>query len=250
MTSPQLSPEQREQADKIFKEAFKRGQIRVFILGFVVAFAISITAQTAFHLDISPGWAGGLFLPSVFIANVYATRQVRKIGLSQDRTEHLIIPKTAQQFTAKPLDIRSDHTPRDGWIGVGVTLLLIALLAWHQRGGHGYHYLLATSGFFILTVCLLQGAYRVSNPPLLRLDERGVFNGAQHFWPQRAAWSRIRKAELQQVFNYKGEVTVRKLIFRTIRGRDVVVLFPPSNFSIQQLDEIVAQTEARFQGYV
>lgn len=248
MTSPQLSPEQREQADKIYKDAFKRGQMRVFILGFIVAFAISITAQVAFHRDISPGWAGGLFLPSVFIAQSYATRQVRRIGLSLDRTERHIIPKTAQQFAAKPLDIRSDSTPRDGLIGIGVILLLTALLAWHQKGGHGYHPLLATAGFFILAVCLLQGAYRLSNPPLLRLDEHGVFNGAQHFWPQRASWSRIRKAELQQIFNYKGEVSTRKLIFCTLKGRDVVALFPPSKFSAQQLDEIMTEIEARFRG--
>ena len=248
MNSPQLSPEERKQADALFKEAHKRAFIAIFAAAWAVAIVISLIARHAFHYEISPGWVCGLVIVILIPSHHYATRQVRKAGLSLDRTEIRVAHKTIQHFAGPTLVIRSDYTVTNGGWGVAITAFLALLLVWHQRSGHGFPPLGATCCCLVLATGFLQAAYLLSNPPLLRLDERGVFNGAQYLWPQRAAWAHIRKSELRQTFNYKGDVVETKLIFHTIKGHSVVVLFPKSYFPKSQPHEILEQVEAKLSG--
>ncbi len=247
MTSSQLSPEQREEADKIFKASLRIGGAVGFCAFMGLMIATDYITSRIFHKEINSGVFGGIAILVVLYANWFATRQVRNAGLSLDRVERHLIPKTITTYSGTPFELHSNATRRDAWWGVAVLAVFFVLLIWVQVSQNAFPLPMLALLFCMLAVCLLQVRFRLSNPPLLRLDSHGVFTSAQHFWSRGIPWTDIKEAEFQQFFDYKGNILVRKLIFRKTQQRGfVTVTFVKSRFSEQQVREIVTQIEAIF----
>lgn len=250
MTSPELSPEERERADALFKAAQTQAIFGFVLLTLLFCWALMVLLRSILHLDFNFGGVIGIgVVGSSFAGRFYGTHRVRKAGLSLDRVERHFIPKTAAQFDGEPVEVRVASTRSDGLAGIVILSLVAALLIWLQMSGHGLNPIIAALGVVVLLLFGMQAALRLSNPPVLRLDSAGAFNGAQHFWPQRASWSNIVGVELMRFFDYKGNEASRRLVFRDAKNKAViVVLLLSSQFSASQVEELLAQVEAIFRG--
>ncbi|BCM91310.1 hypothetical protein IAD21_03180 [Abditibacteriota bacterium] len=249
MTSPQLSQQQREQADKIFKRAWLQGLIGVWAFGLVFHLLIASFAHFIFQQEVKPSWISGLIVMYLFMGHNYATQQVRKAGLSLDRTETRFIPKTAGQFEGGPIIYKSRFTIKAGRIClIFWTLLLGVLGGLYSQGQMNMSPVAAPIWLCFMGFLWLSSAYYASGPVLFRLDSNGIYSFFG-FWPRRIKWSSIAGLEVKSAFSYTAVPTGQILTFRDAKNNTLLVVPLKEKTTDGAEDEsLVAQVEAKLSG--
>ncbi len=249
MSSPQLSPEQREEADKIFKRGLWTGWFLAFGVLMLLTVIIIFVSRGVFHAKGSGGWIGSLTVLVGVFTNAFATRQVRSAGLSLDHVESHSILRTATHFQGEPIAL---HSPHSEWLGIlGLVLSCVMLFGlWSlQKSVEPFSPFFAAICLVLVIAMCLGALYLMTDPAALLIDSQGIQGSKNGFWSHHVSWEKVATMEIRDAFNYKGALQLKTLIFRD-HANAILIKVPLSSFTVKtdQIDSLVAQIEAKLSG--
>ncbi|BCM91311.1 hypothetical protein IAD21_03181 [Abditibacteriota bacterium] len=251
MTPPQLSPQQRKQADQIYNRGLWTGGFLAFgvlmLLNVITASASGFISRVTHHATGNPvGWTSGLVVLAGLFVNAFATRQVRRAGLSLDHIESRSIPKTITQFHGNPIVLRAENSVGLGIAGLIACGAMLFILRAIQESSEPFSPFFIDFGMVLFIVMGGSSLYLLTKPIALQLDALGVKGSKNGFWSRRVSWEQVSTMEIRQAFNYKGLPTLKTLVFLN-NSNSILIRVPLSSFIIEpdQIDEFITSVEAK-----